>query len=100
MEARMTSPPPRPARLTLEPLESRDAPAVFTVTSAADAGAGSLRQAILDANARPGADTVRFQIASGPQTISPLTALPDVTDAVTLDATTQPGYAGTPLIVL
>src|SRR5207249_4239415 len=31
--------------------------ATFSVTSTADAGAGSLRQAILDANASPGADT-------------------------------------------
>ncbi|HEY1377553.1 MAG TPA: FG-GAP-like repeat-containing protein [Gemmataceae bacterium] len=92
---------PVPSRhLSVEQLESRDAPAVFTVTSAADSGPGSLRQAILDANARPGADTIRFQIASGTQTITPATALPTVTDPVVLDATTQPGYAGKPLIVL
>jgi len=35
---------------------------VYTVTNTADAGAGSLRQALLDANANPGKDTVRFQI--------------------------------------
>ena len=34
----------------------------FTVTSTADSGAGSLRQAILDANATPGADTIAFNI--------------------------------------
>ena len=32
----------------------------FTVTTLADSGAGSLRQAILDANAAPGADTITF----------------------------------------
>jgi len=32
----------------------------FTVTTLADSGDGSLRQAVLDANALPGADTIRF----------------------------------------
>jgi hypothetical protein len=86
--------------LHLETLERRDVPAVFTVTATADAGAGSLRQAILNANATPGLDTIRFQIASGAQTIKPVTALPSVTDAVVIDGTTQTGYSGVPLIVL
>lgn len=47
-------------RPRLEPLEDRSVPATFTVLNLADAGAGSLRQAVLDANALPGADTVRF----------------------------------------
>ncbi|MFO0843655.1 MAG: right-handed parallel beta-helix repeat-containing protein [Gemmataceae bacterium] len=51
---------PTQRRLTLEALEHRLAPATFTVVNTADAGAGSLRQAVLDANARPGADIVRF----------------------------------------
>jgi hypothetical protein len=33
----------------------------FTVSNLSDAGAGSLRQAILDANATPAADTIAFQ---------------------------------------
>jgi hypothetical protein len=33
-------------------------------------------------------------------TIAPLTALPAVTDPLTLDASTQPGYAGAPLVEL
>src|SRR5437588_2317656 len=44
-------------RLLLQALEGRIAPATFTVSTAADSGAGSLRQAILDANAASGADT-------------------------------------------
>ncbi len=44
----------------------------YTVTSTADSGAGSLRQAILDANTNPGADTIVFNIVgSGVQTIAP-----------------------------
>jgi hypothetical protein len=53
---------------------------------------GSLRQAILDANANAGADTIAFNITgSGVHTITPLTALPTLTDAVTIDGYTQPG---------
>jgi len=84
----------------LEALENRLLYATFTVTTAVDSGAGSLRQAILSANATPGADTVAFKIGTGLQTIAPLTALPAVNDPLTLDATTQPGYAGKPLIQL
>ena len=48
------------ARLMLQALEGRAVPATFNVTNANDAGAGSLRQAIADANAAAGADTVAF----------------------------------------
>src|SRR5262249_6628548 len=47
-------------RPRLEPLEDRSVPATFTVLNLADAGDGSLRQAVLNANALPGADTIRF----------------------------------------
>ncbi len=64
----------------------------YNVTSTADAGAGSLRQAILDANANPGADTITFNIVgSGPHTILLGSALPDITGAVTIDGYTQAG---------
>jgi parallel beta-helix repeat protein len=76
-------------------------PTIFLVTNTSDSGAGSLRQAILDANAHPGLDAIHFNIPGpGVQTISPASALPDILDPVLLDATTQPGYAGTPLIRL
>ncbi|MBS1794037.1 MAG: VCBS repeat-containing protein [Acidobacteria bacterium] len=42
--------------------------ATFTVVNTNDSGAGSLRQAVLDANAAAGADTIEFAF-SGPQTI-------------------------------
>src|SRR4051794_1936665 len=76
--------------------------ATFTVTSTNDAGAGSLRQAILDANALAGADTIVFNIpdqTGGVQTIAPLTILPDVTDPVTLDGYTQSGASPNTLAV-
>ncbi len=64
----------------------------FTVTSTADSGAGSLRQAILDANASVGADTIGFAIVgSGLHTIAPASALPLITGPVTIDGYTQSG---------
>jgi titin len=75
------------------------AAAVYTVTTNADSGANSLRQAILNANGNPGMDTIAFDIpGTGPFTITPASALPAITDPVVIDGTTQPGYAGTPLI--
>ena len=66
--------------------------ATLTVTSTADSGPGSLRQAILDANANPGADAVEFNIAgAGPQTIQPVSALPAITEPLTIDGLTQSG---------
>lgn len=35
----------------------------FVVTTLADAGPGSLRQAIIDANTNPGADAIAFDVA-------------------------------------
>lgn len=72
--------------------------ATFTVTHTGDSGAESLRQAILNANANLGLDTIEFNILAGPYTISPATALPIITDPVIIDGTTQPGFSGTPII--
>ncbi len=66
--------------------------ATFTVVNTNDSGAGSLRQAILDANANAGADTIRFNIAgSGVHSIAPTSALPNVTSPATIDGYSQPG---------
>jgi probable HAF family extracellular repeat protein len=74
---------------------------VFHVTSTADAGPGSLRQAVLDANATPGTNGIAFVLGTGGvQTIAPTSPLPAVTNPVEIDGATQPGYAGTPLIEL
>ena len=70
----------------------------FVVTNTNDSGTGSLRQAILDANANAGSDLINFNIASGPRVITPTSLLPDITDPLVIDGTSQPGFAGVPLI--
>lgn len=73
----------------------------FVVTNVNDHGAGSLRQAILNANATAGPDMIVFNIpGSGVRTINLLFPLPEITDPVVIDATTQPEFAGAPLIEL
>lgn len=69
-------------------------PAVFTVTTAADAGAGSLRQAIIDANAAAGPDEIRFAIpGNGPHAILLASELPVITSPVAIDGYSQSGAA-------
>src|SRR6516165_2495838 len=89
---------PRRRRPSWELLEGRLLLAVFQVTSAADSGRGTLRQAILDSNGTPGPNAIGFAIGSGAATIALQSALPTITQPVTIDGTTQPGYPGTPLI--
>jgi len=55
---------------SLEPLEARIAPATFTVINTNDMGAGSLRQAILDANGTDATDTIAFAASLIGQTIT------------------------------
>lgn len=82
----------RTSRLGVEALEDRWLLAVFTVTTVADSGAGSLRQAILDANATAGQDTIQFAIpGTGNHLIQPTSALPTITDAVIINGYTQAG---------
>ncbi|MGP0064186.1 MAG: beta strand repeat-containing protein, partial [Isosphaeraceae bacterium] len=72
----------------------------FAVTTTADAGPGSLRQAILDSNlAVGGTNTIDFDIPGvGVETIAPASPLPTITTPLVLDGTMQPGYAGAPSI--
>jgi hypothetical protein len=91
---------PRPTRLGLTRLEDRATPATFTVTTTADAGPGSLRQALLAANAAAGPDAVAFNIpAVGVQTIQLASQLPLLTGPVTVDGFTQPGATPNTLAV-
>ena len=64
----------------------------FDVTNTNDSGQGSLRQAIIDANNRLGLQTISFDIPGlDVHTITPLTALPEITETVYIDGYTQPG---------
>jgi parallel beta-helix repeat protein len=73
----------------------------FVVINTNDAGPGSLRQVILNANTAPGFNTVRFAIPGpGVHTIVLASALPAITETSAVDATTQPGYQGNPLVVV
>jgi Concanavalin A-like lectin/glucanases superfamily/FG-GAP-like repeat len=74
----------------------------YSVTTTADSGPGSLRQAIIDSNAvAGGVNTINFAVAGqGVQTIALLSALPAITNPVLIDGSSQPGYAGSPLIEL
>jgi len=76
--------------------------ATFTVTNINDSGAGSLRQAMISANANGvGADTIVFNTpVLGVHTINLLTPLPTIATQMTIDGTTQPGYSSTPIIEL
>ena len=67
--------------------------ATITVTSAADSGAGTLRQALLDANLTAALTTIRFNIAGAcPRVINLTTGpLPQLGTNIRIDGYTQPG---------
>ncbi len=73
----------------------------FTVTTADALGPGSLSEAIDQANAHPGADTIAFNIpGNGVHEISVGdNGLPEITDPVTIDGYTQPGAKANSLAV-
>ena len=67
--------------------------ATYTVTNTNDTGAGSLRQAILDANANSGIDTITFNISgAGTHSINLASALPVITEGVLIDGWSEPDY--------
>ena len=101
------------------PAAQSQAPNVFTVdvtTDDADANLGdgtcatsggdcTLRAALEETNALSndpaGPDEIRFDISgSGPHTIQPQSALPDVTDPVVIDGSTEPDFSGDPVVAI
>ncbi len=92
--------------------------ATITVDSAGDAvppvggdGSCTFREAIANSNADAdtsggdcaaggGADVIAFAIGAGHATMRPVAALPTILDGVTVDGTSQPGYAGSPIVEL
>ena len=99
-------------RLRIGPLRSRTATVTIevtgnplVVTNTNDSGFGSLRHAIDFANEHANlpyeVDTITFNIpGEGSRRIKPRTLLPVVSDPVMIDATTQPGYYGTPAVII
>ncbi len=101
---------PRRTSLNLEHLEERITPTTYVVTNTGDnggvnpapgAGTGTLRQAIVDANADTATfSTIDFNIASaGMETIYLSAALPVITHPVVIDGTTEPGWQANSLPV-
>src|SRR5262245_61519176 len=66
-------------------LEDRSVPSTFTVENLADGGPGSLRQAVLDANANPGADLIVFAPSTSGGTIALTGGELSVTGDLTID---------------
>ncbi|HYP25194.1 MAG TPA: CSLREA domain-containing protein [Blastocatellia bacterium] len=81
-------------------------PEVFVVNTAADHDDGScdssdctLREAISASNANPGVDHIHFSIpGTTVHTITPGAELPEITDPVIIDGSSQPGFAGAPRV--
>ncbi len=76
-----------------------------TVSNTLDSGPGSLRQAILDANAHPNVagqlDRIVFNIpGAGPYNIVLASELPAITEAVDIIGRTQPGTGATPSVAI
>jgi parallel beta-helix repeat protein len=82
----------------VEVLEGRELLSTFTVSNLDPTGTGSLRWAIQQANANPGPDTIDFGLTGTIR--AGRTALPAIRDTVTIDGTTAPSYAGTPLVTV
>ncbi len=97
----------RPCRATrfldaLQPLEDRRLLSVYDVTSLADdGGAGTLRSIIEQVDSDSTPDTIDFNLpGSAPYVIQPTSELPQITNSVTIDGTSQPGYSGAPIVEL
>ena len=71
--------------------------ATYTVSTTADAGAGSFRQAIVDANGNPGGDTINFTTTG---TIALSSTMNAITGETIIDGTTAPDDLIGPDIIL
>ena len=99
----------RRRRFQVESLEGRQMLSTFTVTNNADSGTGSLRWAITQSDNTPSTaakpNVINFNLGgtglvASQRTISVLSQLPTITQPVTLNATTEAGYVGLPIIGL
>jgi hypothetical protein len=98
------------ARLQVEALEDRSLPSTFSVVNLLDSGAGSLRAAVVAANANPGADAIDFATTG---TIALTSGELDITDSLTINGPGESaltvsgegvsrvfGIAGAPTVVI
>jgi uncharacterized repeat protein (TIGR01451 family) len=87
-------------RPACELMERRLVLSSFSVTSTGDStDANTLRWAILGADAATGPSSISFDIpGGGVQVIKLSQPLPAITNTVVIDGTSQPNYAGSPLI--
>src|SRR6266567_3322945 len=100
-KSRRRTRPRRFTRLIAELLEERRLLSPIHVINVNNSGAGSLRDAITQANNNPGLDIIDFSIpGSGVHTITPTFFLPVITDPVQIDGTTQQPGTDHPLIEL
>src|SRR5262249_40600280 len=76
---------PIAAQLNVTRLEDRTVPSSFTVLNLADSGLGSLRAAIADANANPGADLIVFAREARDGTIKLSSGELNITDDLRID---------------
>lgn len=83
----------------VEPAALLTPAATLIVDNVSDTGANSLREAITVANNTQGADIINFDLPGNPPFVIALASpLPAVTDPLTIDGTSQPGFMGAPLI--
>ena len=94
-------------RPVLELMEERTLLSTFVVNTTSDldragglpVGQESLRQAIEDVNADTTPDVIDFNLGTGGHRVITLaSALPAITNTVTIDGTSQPGYSGSPIV--
>ncbi len=81
--------------------DAPDANAADGICQTAIVGECSLRAAIEQANASAGANTILFNISGvGPYTIALTSGLPAISDSVIIDGSSEPDFAGSPIIEL
>ena len=78
---------------------------IYTVNSLANTNtgagtSGTLLYCITQANLSVGPHTINFSVAGTIAINNPSAVLPTITQAVTIDGTTAPGYVNTPVIIL
>ena len=86
------------SRPGVESIEDRVLLATFLVSNLNDAGAGSLRQALIDANAVPGSATEPIQFAVAGTITLTSGPLPSITHPVDIDGASAPGFSRTPVV--